>query len=584
MRIVHACVFALALAACGNPAGDDSSAQSVLSVSPGTATLHVVGGAPVMQAYTATLTAPDGTATDVTADVAWAIDSVDVGYFDHANLVALHGGRATVSALLDTLTADATIEVFTADTRVGDGAPANAPDLFGSATDDPNRPATIIYPPANEIVPPNLGAFDLHWSDTTGSDLFELKLSTYYSDVRVYLGADASAGTWMQLLETEWRTLATSEVGATIDVSVRGLTVASPATSSHATERITTSREDIEGGIYYWAAASSNGAPEGIYRHDMGHPEEVPEQFYTKGQTPLDADGHPRCVACHALARDGTKMAITYDGGDRNSEVLDVATRATIEPMDTYAWNFASFTPDAAKLITVHGGVMVVRNPETGAVLAPVPQAGAGHMTHPDLSAQGDHLVYVAPSGYGNDWTFTGGSLAYRTYDQPTDAFGEEHVIVTSAGENNYYPSYSPDGQWVLFNRSYAGPNADGDAYNDQSAELWVVKADGSQPPIRLDLANIGGGLTNSWARWAPFDATWGDSHERIFWLTFSSKRDFGVRLRGVGQPQIWMTPFFPDRAANHQDPTAPAFWLPFQDIGTSNHIAQWTNTIIPVQ
>ena len=56
------------------------------------------------------------------------------------------------------------------------------------------------------------------------------------------------------------------------------------------------------------------------------------------------------------------------------------------------------------------------------------------------------------------------------------------------------------------------------------------------------------------------------------------------MRLVGAGRPQIWMAAFFPDRAANAQDPSAPSFWLPFQDIATSNHIAQWTEQIISIE
>ena len=41
------------------------------------------------------------------------------------------------------------------------------------------------------------------------------------------------------------------------------------------------------------------------------------------------------------------------------------------------------------------------------------------------------------------------------------------------------------------------------------------------------------------------------------------------------------MTPFFPDRAVRGQDPSGPAFRLPFQDFDTSNHIAQWTNAVV---
>ena len=41
------------------------------------------------------------------------------------------------------------------------------------------------------------------------------------------------------------------------------------------------------------------------------------------------------------------------------------------------------------------------------------------------------------------------------------------------------------------------------------------------------------------------------------------------------------MTPFFADRAAAGQDPSAAGFRLPFQDIVTNNHIAQWTQQIV---
>src|SRR5262249_38104208 len=44
-------------------------------------------------------------------------------------------------------------------------------------------------------------------------------------------------------------------------------------------------------------------------------------------------------------------------------------------------------------------------------------------------------------------------------------------------------------------------------------------------------------------------------------------------------RPQIWMTAINLDAAAlgAGTDPSRPAFWLPFQDLGTNNHLAQWT-------
>ena len=42
------------------------------------------------------------------------------------------------------------------------------------------------------------------------------------------------------------------------------------------------------------------------------------------------------------------------------------------------------------------------------------------------------------------------------------------------------------------------------------------------------------------------------------------------------------MAAFDPDLAAAGGDGSYPAFALPFQDLITSNHIAQWTTEVVP--
>jgi hypothetical protein len=151
-------------------------------------------------------------------------------------------------------------------------------------------------------------------------------------------------------------------------------------------------------------------------------------------------------------------------------------------------------------------------------------------------------------------------------------------VLLEEPGYNLFYPSYSPDSEWIVYCRSTE------DAYDDASAELYAIRADGSGSPILLQAPNAAAGLTNSWARWAPFHQTAGLASadpEPLFWLTFSSKRTFGVRLP-AGQPQLWMAPFFPQRVENGNG-SAPAFRLPFQSIETNNHIAQWTEEVVPI-
>jgi len=214
-----------------------------------------------------------------------------------------------------------------------------------------------------------------------------------------------------------------------------------------------------------------------------------------------------------------------------------------------------------------------VRNYADQAVVATMTSAGPA--THPDLSPDGTKLVYVRPAGFGTDWSFTQGGLFWRTYDQATDTFGPENQLIAD-GANNYYPSWSPDGNWILFNRAPSG-----DAYNNANASLWVIKGDGSGPAMELAAADQAPGLTNSWGRWAPFMQTVGANSEPMFWVTVSSKRNFGVRLVNQARPQIWMTPFFPNQAASSVDPSNVPFRLPFQDITSDNHIAQWTQKVI---
>jgi hypothetical protein len=98
----------------------------------------------------------------------------------------------------------------------------------------------------------------------------------------------------------------------------------------------------------------------------------------------------------------------------------------------------------------------------------------------------------------------------------------------------------------------------------------------------------------------------------KLLWVTFSSTRDYGLKVRNhsmVGgmpqrqcypsygpegesyqdfpancqQPQVWMAAINLSTAEfAGDDPSFAAFWLPFQDIKSHNHTAQWTTTDKP--
>lgn len=563
--------FALCVvSACGSSKGepDEDESKAVLTIDPPTAELLIQNGAEAHQDYTATLTFADGHERDVTADTVFLIDS-GFGTFTQNKVAVGAAGKTQVYGTYVDKTSSAELLIRLRNVRVDPSLPPNTPDLFQGTEDAALAPA-VVYPPVDVVMPRNVGDFETHWTDAHGHDVFEISLHTEFADVRVYLPGGngmAAAGptpSFASFTAAEW--IAATNHETHVAYQVRGATAASPGTVGAAAPRfVTLTNEPMEGGLYYWASTSSQGAY-GIFRHDMSKPGQDAEEYMTTNQT------NGRCIACHVLSRDGSKLAVTYDGGNGAATLVDVGTKQV--QGGSNAWNFATFSPDGNELITAERGTIRVRSYANQSVVVDMPSAG--YATHPDMSPDGKKLVYVRPGSPGQDWSFNGGSIIVRSYDSSTHTFGPETTLVTGGGDN-FYPSWSPDGEWVLFNRSATNANA----YNAGDARLWVVKSDGSQPPVELAVANEGANLTNSWGRWAPFAQTVGNNGEKLYWITVSSKRNFGTRLFGVGRPQLWMTPFFPNRAGNQADPSAAAFRLPFQNIVSNNHIAQWTERVI---
>src|SRR5262249_46495275 len=156
------------------------------------------------------------------------------------------------------------------------------------------------------------------------------------------------------------------------------------------------------------------------------------------------------------------------------------------------------FDATATKLVTVTGNQLYLRALDGTKLTDALPPATAGALaTHPEISPDNTRLVSVEFTGGGYDAQAFTGSIVIRSFNAAANSFGTPTVLVPSApGIANWYPSFSPDGEWIVFTRTT------GYSYNDPSAETWLVKADGSAPPIQLAAADLTGSLTNSWARW----------------------------------------------------------------------------------
>jgi hypothetical protein len=565
--------LAVLVASCAQHHGGDGGtdggggAAPTLEVGLSSAKIHWIDGvANDAPTVTATLIAADGTRTDVTGQAVFTIDPSPIGAMTGTTLMPTGtlAGHGAVNALYNSsVSGSASFEVFVAKTTAGT-APAGTADLFAAATLDSSAALALAYPPANAMVPPNLGQMEVHWRDPSAKNLYQVTLTGGYVTLTSYVTGLGTA-TYDVLAADDWALLSSGSSGLDLNIRVRGLASASPATYLEGSEGIRIAAEAIVGGVYYWDTSKT-----AIFRFDMSTPQVPPSQFYP-------AVGQTACVGCHAIARDGTVVAYRQDGGTVNyGNALKVSGLTREVTPNTVQWNYAAVHPNDTDLFTTSTSGLY-RTDLTTSVTTPL--YTAARISAPDVSVDGNHIVAAQMLG-GDEVYMTASKLVVLDYDTAAKTVAAPRTLVTPTGSAFvYYPSYSPDDQWVLYNQATGG-----NAYNNRNAELWVTKADGTGMPIRLSEAEVAAQF-NSWPKWTPFvthEPTM-TSSETVIWYTFASQRPFGVRSPGAQKPQLWLAPFYPDRAAAGQPATGPAVRLPFQDLAEGNHTAQWTQQIISV-
>jgi hypothetical protein len=457
----------------------------------------------------------------------------------------------------------------------------------------------------------------------------------------------ATGGCAYDLDPTVWGYVAHSNRGGSpVKVTVRAAPANLSCVAASASINISFAQEDINGGLYYWQSAIYNGAAGktgGIFRYDFGVAGVAAVPFITPSSF-----NNGLCVGCHSLSRDGTRMTYGSDDADADDEYGDLTGNlvnvGAVQPGKAVPVigqcdpGFQTFSHDHTKFLATDGtfaanpAAMTLLDGNTANVLGSAPSGRQA--THPDWSPDDSSVVFSAGNfqydhHFGDDH-FTGGSLYTISYAAPA-TWGAAQLLVQAQGaDNNYYPSYSPDGQFIIFNRASVADSSGGvDAYNNPDARIFVVPAVGGTPVefAKLDQAP---NLTNSWPRWSPFVQTY--QGKRLLWVTFSSTRDYGLRVQnsqagtvqcyppdspqnacGAGfngnchcvplgcqvnnytscngpfncplctQPQIWMAAVFVEQSeiGGGIDTSFNAFWLPFQDSTSHNHIPQWTQQVV---
>ncbi len=517
--------------------------------------------------------------------------------------------------------------------------PPNPGGKFPAGAPDPARAPVVVYPNDGTMMPPNLRRLDVHFDPGTQNDLFELRFTgpnstvTYYARCTggaAYLGGKCG----FELDQKAYAFVAQTNAGETVKLRVRGTDAATGSAFGEATElSLSFAESDVEGGIYYWTVTS----PPRVMRVDFGNPSAVPEPFLEPGKNGLAAlDQYApeteNCVGCHALSRDGTKLVASVGGQwDGRLLLLNDLSKApgsagwlTVNggatgTAATSRVQFAAWNPSGSQFVATYGDRGDVGTPWSPGYLLPtgsdVPaDLDPNKLWFHDGSTGARTTSKTLPFKAAHvDWSPDGKSIALTkvgdaatTTQRPRDTsiavitnnagtWSDPIAVATNgqaAGKSRYNPAFFPDSSLLAFTEASCDAaigedtsESPCDADGDTSATTWAVAPNASASAVRLAKADAPGkadppaALTgNTFARPAPFRTKNGAGS--LTWLTIASRRAPGYKTKG-GAQLLWMFAVDPAKVLAGQDGSYPAFFLPFQDLGTSNHIAQWTEKIV---
>ncbi len=466
-----------------------------------------------------------------------------------------------------------------------DGLPDTLIDMAIDADENTSLAASFVYPETGTVIPPNLGGVSLVWEPAAGTDRYVLRFRAGVHEVAV-----VTTGTTLALSPEDWATLVMTLGGGEVTITLYAFSSTDPTKAGQATHTLTFSRTDLMGAVYFWASRGNHSAwvpgedatePRGYFRYDFTDGTAEEASLF------MGFDRGEGCVGCHSLSAEGTRFSTSF-GGDLYVGVVDVASNdnpatfvnggRTGGPDNGMGGHFSAFSPDATRLFATGGSELRAYDVSAGGEVLLETRTTAFPATHVAVSPMdGAQLLYVEDlEGSGGTRTRRGRIMSVR-WLEATDEFSAPEVFLEEAGHSLYYPTISPDGQWVLYDR-VAVVSGDGfSSLSHPNAAIWAHRLDGTGTPRELVSANRGAGLSNSWPRWAPFPVQVGGSNP-VYHFTYSSMRT----LVGSAdeRPQLWLATFDPAAPAN-EDPSTPGLWIPIQSEELNNHSAQWTEVFV---
>ncbi len=507
---------------------------------------------------------------DITKKASWTLSDPSVGIVQ-AGLITVRGGtsrggRVSVYASYGVQSGAGVVNIkFNAPDVIESGAPPNAKDYF-SGTDGGTAPSWV-YPLERTILPRNLGQVNLQWNSTGTAAVYRIHIESALYSRNIYLAPSVCSSNRCQYTAADmlWSEVALALAGG--DSTFTLSASAGPGQPfGSAVRKLAFSPEDVKGGLYYWSTTIT-----GIYRVPLGA--KTAQVFINRGN-------EFGCSGCHAVSRDGKKVALEFGSADgTGGGIVDGAdgTKYVVKPPSSGQWNLQSFSPMGDMLIVNWQQQARIIDSTTGQKLFDVPV----RMAQPEWSPDGKNIVYVSypAGGSGSEWNANNiGDI--MTIPWNGGAFGAPQVIVPLVANKEYhfYPSWTPDSKWIVFNtgkvpcKGGSGCNT----YDPTNTVLRIVKAAPGSQPLELARAGYMGNSGTNWPRVTPFI-----QGGKLIFFTFSARFPYGF-VKSGSNPQIWMAGVDLEKAEAHpeEDPSFAPFWLPFQNPSESNHLGTWTTDV----
>lgn len=595
MRVVLGAALALGLfIGCGDRDDSDDGEIVSIEIDPASATITMPLGGQATQSYTVSAVMQNNARRDITANCTLAMDTSFGSVTGATVTVSGKAGKTDVIASCNAMAATAVLVINLEGNVIGPGAPSNAAELFenATATTDAARTPAVEYPFDKAVSPRNIPSVEMQYT-AAGNDLFHVTMQSQFANIHIYTTEREA-----MLSQTDWVVLANTAAGENLSFSVEALAQASPATKYVAPPVLVTMSTDTidQSAIYWWA--SSEGSVMSQTFGDADSPDLVKDN----------------CTSCHSVNRNGSRIGYSrcVAGSCASTQLAigfmkyDPLTDTWVDTMNadglSILGSYTTFSPvgnpfptdeQSVAIVSKLGGTLGLYDPDTGAAVASnidVANAPGRGALMADWSADGTSVVYTQANA-GAYIDLNSGRIATMSYSYAggVHTFGSPVVITPNpvslpngTYDNFFFPSYSADGQLVVFNASR------GAWRGARGSRLMLTTKDGTWVE---DLRAMNGGDGDyhiTWPHWAP------NVSNDYYWVVFSSERDYGHRATAATSPasctsngivlqckQIWLGAIAKSRLGQGMDPSAPPMWMPGQSPTANNISPYWSRPAV---